>query len=77
MNPEIDDTDLVYGSCEPAEFAKVSCTFEEEHICSYEFDSKGDFFWKRHKGPTPTGGTGPSVDVSLAAVSVRCFQLRF
>ena len=45
--------------------AQVTCNFEEEHICSYEYDSKADFLWKRHKGSTPTSGTGPSVDVSL------------
>ncbi|XP_065054237.1 MAM and LDL-receptor class A domain-containing protein 2-like [Rhopilema esculentum] len=38
----------------------LNCTFENN--CSWTQDTNDDFDWTRHKGKTPSAGTGPTTD---------------
>jgi hypothetical protein len=59
----LDDITIQEGSCGSPYF----CDFEED-ICGWTNAVNGfddEFDWLRNQGPTPTYGTGPSVDVTL------------
>ena len=40
---------------------QFSCTFETDY-CGWSNDSRGDFYWIRNKGRTPSDETGPPWD---------------
>lgn len=49
------------GSCPPP----GSCDFEKD-MCTWQNAESGvDIEWIRNSGPTPTNGTGPSIDRTL------------
>ncbi|XP_068697308.1 uncharacterized protein [Montipora foliosa] len=42
----------------------VYCSFDSNTLCEFEQDSTDNFDWTLHKGSTPSGGTGPTTDMS-------------
>lgn len=51
-----------------ASTAGLNCSFESEN-CSWTQDKKDNFDWVRHKGKTPSTGTGPSYDNTFTNAS--------
>ncbi|KAK1138166.1 hypothetical protein AOXY_G38034 [Acipenser oxyrinchus oxyrinchus] len=51
-------------SAEPAPDVLTSCDFNSDSapFCQFRQDSSDQGDWTRHRGPTPTEGTGPSGD---------------
>ncbi|PFX20172.1 zinc metalloproteinase nas-15-like [Stylophora pistillata] len=45
----------------PPSAVSFSCNFDED-ACGFQQSSTDKFDWKRRKGPTPSGGTGPNKD---------------
>lgn len=41
--------------------ANIDCDFENG-LCGWTNDRQDDYDWRRHRGRTPTAGTGPSAD---------------
>ncbi|XP_028396414.1 MAM and LDL-receptor class A domain-containing protein 2-like [Dendronephthya gigantea] len=47
----------------PPQPSSANCNFDSGNICSYE-NGNGQFQWTVYRGSTPSGGTGPSADVT-------------
>lgn len=45
-------------------FVTVYCNFDSGSRCDFTQDTQDDFDWTVHQGDTPSGGTGPSSDMS-------------
>lgn len=51
----------VWSSYDIHSEANIDCDFENG-LCGWTNDRQDDYDWRRHRGRTPTAGTGPSVD---------------
>ena len=56
-------------------FATVYCNFDHGSRCDFTQDTQDDFDWTVHQGATPSGGTGPSSDMS--GKGIKNFILHF
>ena len=57
----IDAISFTPGSCS---FQPVQCNFDQGRLCSFTNGGNDDFDWTINRGSTPSGGTGPSSDLS-------------
>lgn len=50
----------------------TACDFNDNKLpfCNFQQDSEDESEWIRHKGPTPTPGTGPSGDYPDGSKSI-------
>jgi len=42
----------------------VYCSFDTGSLCEFSQGTEDDFDWTLNRGPTSSGGTGPSTDMS-------------